>query len=257
MDINSYLQRINYTGALTPAAATLKELQLAHLRAVPFENLSIHWGEPIVLTEAALCDKIVRRGRGGFCYELNGLFAALLRALGFKVTMLSAGVANDKGEFGPDFDHMALMVTLDERYLADVGFGDSFLAPLLLDERAEQRQGDKAYRIDAAGDRFILQQRGADGVWRAQYRFSLRPHVFADYAEMCRYHQTSPDSHFTRQRICSRATAEGRISLSERRLIRTRAGQRTEQELTGEEEYTQALREHFGIVPATDDRPTT
>ena len=255
MDTTSYLQRINYTGALTPTAETLRRLQLAHLRAVPFENLSIHWDEPIVLTDEALYDKIVRRGRGGFCYELNGLFAALLRALGFDVVMLSAGVANAAGEFGPDFDHMALMVTLDERYLADVGFGDSFLEPLLLDERATQPQGGRAYRIEASGDRFILRQRGDDSVWRAQYRFSLQPHVYADYAGMCCYHQTSPASHFTQRRICSRATAGGRITLSEMRLITTQGGQRAERELASTEEYAGALLEHFGIMAAPDEAP--
>ena len=253
MDTTSYLHRINYTGALTPTAETLRRLQVAHLRAVPFENLSIHWGEPIVLTDEALYDKIVRRGRGGFCYELNGLFAALLRALGFDVAMLSAGVANAAGEFGPDFDHMALMVTLDKRYLADVGFGDSFLEPLLLDERAAQPQGRRAYRIDMAGDRFILQQRDEGGAWRAQYRFNLQPYLYADYAEMCRYHQTSPASHFTQRRVCSLVTAEGRITLSERRLITTRGGQREERELAGDEEYAQALRAHFGIVAPPDE----
>ena len=126
MDVKAYLERIKYRGSLALNAETLRGLQAAHLLAVPFENLSIHAKQPIVLDDDALFTKIVERGRGGFCYELNGLFAALLRALGFKVEMLSAGVANAEGGFGPDFDHMALMVTLDERWLADVGFGDSF-----------------------------------------------------------------------------------------------------------------------------------
>jgi len=123
MDITAYLQRINYRGSLAPSAQTLRELQLAHLFAVPFENLSIHSAEPIVLNDDALFEKIVLRRRGGFCYELNGLFAALLRQLGFEVTMLSAGVNNSEGVFGPDFDHMTLLVVpsedSEERWLAD------------------------------------------------------------------------------------------------------------------------------------------
>ena len=103
MDYSAYLQRINYDGPLTPSAETLRQLHLAHLLSVPFENLSIHWHEPIVLDDDALFEKIVRRRRGGFCYELNGLFAGLLRTLGFQVTMLSAEVANDEGEFGAAF----------------------------------------------------------------------------------------------------------------------------------------------------------
>ena len=249
MNVDAYLERIDYRGPLAPTAETLRRLHVAHLLAVPFENLSIHAGEPIVLDDDALFDKIVVRRRGGFCYELNGLFAALLRALGFRVEMLSARVARRDGGFGPEFDHMALLVTLEERWLADVGFGDSFVEPLLLDERGEQRQGARAFRIEEAGDngRLLLLRRDAGGAWEPQYRFGLEPHAYADYAEMCRFHQTSPDSHFTRGRVCSLLTAEGRVTLSGSRLITTRGGERVERELAGEAERDAALLEHFGI----------
>jgi N-hydroxyarylamine O-acetyltransferase len=249
LDIKAYLERINYHGSLAPTAETLRELQVAHLLTVPFENLSIHAGQPIVLEDEALFTKIVKQRRGGFCYEANGLFAALLRALGFKVCMLSAQVANAEGEFGPDFDHMALMVLLAQRWLVDVGFGDSFREPLLMDERSEQQQGRRAYRIIPDGAHLILTQRDEDDEWKAQYRFALQGHAYADYAEMCRYHQTSPQSHFTRARICSRATPDGRITLSEMRFISTSEnGVRQERALTSEEEYADVLRRQFGIV---------
>ena len=102
--LDAYLARIGAT-----RASTLVELHELHLAAVPFENLSIHLGEAIVLDEDLLVDKIVNRRRGGFCYELNGAFAALLRALGHDVRILSAKVFND-GAYGPPFDHMALRV---------------------------------------------------------------------------------------------------------------------------------------------------
>ena len=177
LDVAAYLKRIGYRGPLDPTAETLRRLHVAHLLTVPFENLSIHAGEPVVLEDEALFQKIVARGRGGFCYELNGLFAALLRALGFRVEMLSAGVMNQAGEFGPEFDHMALLVTLEQRWLADVGFGDSFVEPLLVDERGEQLQGSRPYRIDEDGDRLILTRRDEGGEWTAQYRFSLKSHA--------------------------------------------------------------------------------
>ena len=250
MNIKAYLERINYHGPLAPTAETLRGLQVAHLLAVPFENLSIHARQPIILEDGALFAKIVERRRGGFCYEANGLFAALLRALGFDVVMLSAGVARAGGGFGPDFDHMALMVTLDERWLVDVGFGDSFREPLRLDERSEQAHGGRAYRILTDGPYLVLMRRdNGGGEWEAQYRLTLRPHEYADYAEMCRYHQTSPESHFTKARVCSRATEEGRITLSEMRLITTsQDGGRQERTLTSQEEYAEILREQFGIV---------
>src|SRR5258706_8881452 len=115
MDITAYLNRIAHRGPIEPTGETLRALHLAHLLAVPFENLDIGLGRPIVLDQAALFDKIVVRRRGGFCYELNGLFAALLRALGFEVTMLSAGVGRAGGGFGPEFDHLTLLVTTDHR----------------------------------------------------------------------------------------------------------------------------------------------
>lgn len=253
MNIKAYLERINYQGSLYPSAETLRDLQVAHLLAVPFENLSIHARQPIVLEDAALFTKIVEQRRGGFCYEANGLFAALLRGLGFDVAMLSAGVADGEGGFGPDFDHMALMVTLERRWLADVGFGDSFREPLLLDERGEQAQGRRAYRIAPDGAHLILMQREGVGEWEAQYRFTLQPHAYEDFAEMCRYHQTSPQSHFTRGRVCSRATGEGRITLSELRFITTTlSGERQERLLASEEEYSEVLRQHFGITMRDD-----
>jgi N-hydroxyarylamine O-acetyltransferase len=244
----AYLDRIGYRGSLAPTADTLHQLQVAHLLAVPFENLSIHGGEAIVLDDSALFDKIVSRRRGGFCYELNGLFAALLRDLGFDVSMLSAGAVGAAGAFGPPFDHMALMVSLEERWLADVGFGDSFREPLRLDVREVQQQGDCAYRIDEDSGGLILSRRDSTGAWRGQYRFTLAPHVYADYAGMCHYHQTSPQSHFTKQRLCSLATPDGRVTISGARLIVTCGRERRETMLDCERAYADALREHFGIV---------
>ena len=250
MQIEAYLKRMNYSGSLEPTAETLRNLQVAHLLTVPFENLSIHAGEPIVLEDDALFSKIVDRRRGGFCYEANGLFAALLRALGFEVAMLAAGVAKSGGDFGPPFDHMTLMVTLSDRWLVDVGFGDSFLEPLLLDSREEQVQGTRAFRIVDDNDHLILMRRNPGGDWEPQYRFTLQPYTFADYEVMCLFHQTSPDSHFTKGRICSRATEDGRISLSEMRLITTTGPQqlRDERTLADREEYDRVLRDQFGIV---------
>jgi N-hydroxyarylamine O-acetyltransferase len=250
MNIDAYLERINYKGARDVNAETLRALQIAHLMSVPFENLSIHSGEPIVLDEDALYTKIVDGGRGGFCYECNGLFAGLLRAMGFDVAMLAAGVARADGSFGPIFDHMALMVMLNERWLVDAGFGDSFLAPLLLDTRDDQQQGTQRFRLIEKDDHLVLMRRNDDEDWQPQYRFTLQPYTFPDYEAMCRFHQTSPDSHFTKGLICSRATEDGRITLSDMRYITTSGPRRVrdEQILSSREEYDRILREQFGVV---------
>ena len=246
MDITAYLERINYPGSRTPSAETLRNLQVAHLLSVPFENLSIHVHEAIVLNDEALFDKIVERRRGGFCYECNGLFAALLRALGFDVSMLSAEVARAGGGFSQPFDHMTLMVKLEETWLVDVGFGDSFLEPLNMDNSTEQIQGPESFRI-VAEDQYLVVQRQYEHEWKKEYRFTLQPYKYADFEEMCRYHQTSPQSHFTQKRICSLATSDGRITLSDMRFIVTSDGVREERTLTDQEEYDEILLKQFGI----------
>ena len=248
MNLDDYLRRINYSGPLNADAETLRNLHIAHLRNVPFENLSIHCGEPIVLTDEALFRKIVENRRGGFCYELNGLFAWLLRQIGFDVSMLSAGVAHGEGGFSPDFDHMVLVTNLDRRWLVDVGFGDSFVEPLLLEGEIEQQQGTQTFRINSADLHLVLMRRSADEEWKPQYRFTLQPYQYADYEEMCRYHQTSPESHFTKSRLCSLATSDGRLTLSGMRLIETSNQHREEKTVANEEEYEKLLRDRFGIV---------
>jgi len=247
VDVTTYLERINYRGSLSPSADTLRELQVAHLLSVPFENLSIHSHEPIVLNDEALFNKIVERRRGGFCYECNGLFAALLRSLGFDVSMLSAEVAKAGGGFSQPFDHMTLLVKLEENWLVDVGFGDSFLEPLKVDTSTEQIQGPQSFRITAQ-DLYLVVQRQYEGEWKSEYRFTLQPYNYSDFEEMCQYHQTSPESHFTQKRICSLATSDGRITVSDMRFIVTRNGARDEQTLSSTKEYDEILLKEFGIV---------
>jgi len=247
VDPSLYLCRIGYSGPRDPTPEVLRRIHRAHLFTVPFENLDIHLKRPIVLDEERILDKIVRQHRGGFCYELNGGFAVLLRSLNFHVTQLSAGVARADGSFGPDFDHMTLLVETPEPWLCDVGFGDCFLEPLPLVPDVEFHQQGFGYRSFQIGSHWLLQRREQNGEWKSLYKFTLIPRQLSDYVPMCHYQQTSPESHFTRQRICSRATPEGRLTLSDLRFIVTQSGRRTETELSGEEEYRKALKEHFAI----------
>ncbi len=219
------------------------------MTAVPFENLDIGRGVPIVLDLEMLYAKIVERRRGGFCYELNGVFAELLRALGYTVDLLSARVFGN-GVFGPEFDHLALRVSggaLAEPYLADVGFGQSFLEPLRLTPQVEHTDESGAYRLVTAGAAWVLQTREA-AEWAAGYSFTLTPRLFSDFAGMCVYQQTASDSHFTQGPLCTRATPDGRITLSAGKLTVTRGGQREERPLADQAAFAAALREHFGIV---------
>ena len=252
MDIPQYLARIQYLNPIKPDAQTLQGLQLAHLSNVPFENLDIALKRPIQLTEEALWNKLVVQKRGGFCYELNGLFAALLKEIGFDVTYLNARVFRPNGTLGIDFDHLTLLVRIPgqpDRWLVDVGFGDSFNEPLRFDERGEQVQGLRSYRLEQTPDGYIVWQKNYDGIWERQYFFDLKPHKFSEeYESACLYHQTSPRSSFTRRRIISKATSEGRVSLEEERLILTRDGRRTERPIENKEEYDRLLKQYFDIT---------
>ena len=252
MNIPAYLTRMNYSASVKPDAETLHGLQSAHLLSIPFENLDIGLNQPIQLSEEALWDKIILRKRGGFCYELNGLFARFLKQIGFDVTYLNAHVFNREGKPGIDFDHLALLVKIPQeptRWLADVGFGDSFTEPLSFEMGNEQVQGLRSYRLEQTTEGYITWQKNYDGTWERQYFFDLQPHNFPDeYEAACLYHQTSPKSSFTRASIISRATPEGRISLEDGSLIITTNGQREERLVPDREEYQALLKEHFGVV---------
>jgi N-hydroxyarylamine O-acetyltransferase len=241
-EIERYLARIHYRGARQPTAEVLSELQFSHLLSVPFENLSVRRGETVQLAERWLFEKIVVRRRGGYCYELNGLFGALLMSLGFRVSRLAARV----GPTGIDFDHLALRVELEEPWLADVGFGDSFLSPLRLDSRAAQDGGEgRSYRLEEGGDGLIL-FRNEGEEWKRQFSFGPRAWPLEGFEPGNRFHQTSPLSHFTQNTVVSLATPGGRVTLSERRLITTERRQRTERTLD-ESEFSATLERVFGL----------
>lgn len=252
MDIAAYLQRIGYLKPVKRDVQTLHELQHAHMLAVPFENLDIGWKRPIRLDSVSLWNKIILQRRGGFCYELNGLFAELLRSIGYDVTYLNARVFNNKGQLGIDFDHLALLVKTSgspARWLTDVGFGDSFHLPLNFDERQEQPQGFRSYRIEESSEGYITWQKDYDGTWERQYFFDLKPHKFPEeYESACLYHQTSPRSSFTRGSIISLATHDGRVSLEDKRLIITSNKRRTEQTVGDQLEYQALLKLYFDIT---------
>jgi N-hydroxyarylamine O-acetyltransferase len=252
MKVTTYLKRIHYTQPVKPDVDTLHGLQLAHLYSVPFENLDIGLKRSIKINEADIWNKLVVNQRGGFCYELNGLFAWLLKEIGFEVTYLNARVFNREGNLGIDFDHLALLVQIPgqgDHWLADVGFGDSFNEPLSFETHEEQVQGLRAYKLEQTSEGYIVWQKDYDGTWERQYYFDLQPHEFPkEYEAACHYHQTSPQSSFTRGSIISRATPDGRVSLEDGRLIITVNGQRTERLLKSQQEYDALLKEHFGIV---------
>ncbi len=264
---DAYLRRLGAERPASPTLDVLRELQLRHLVAVPFENLSIHLGEDIVLEENRLFDKVVGARRGGFCYELNGVFGALLTALGFDVTLLAARVYGDEERLGIPYDHLALRVRTGDGgdWLVDVGFGSHSHCPLAIGQRCEQEDPGGTFRIVEAGpDEAGVRGGGVDGdpgsgtgtgdldVVRdgsRRYRLELRPRVLGDFVAGAWWHSTSPESHFTKSLVCSRVTADGgRITLSGRSLTVTAPdGEKEVRELGADSEVLSVYRERFGV----------
>jgi N-hydroxyarylamine O-acetyltransferase len=247
MDAAAILHRINYDGPISATANVLRRVHRAWVMTVPFENLDIHLGRTIALDEPRFFDKIVLRRRGGWCFEMNGLFAVMLREIGFDVTLMSARVFNEQGDPGREFVHLCLLVTLtDGRWLADVGFGDSFVEPLRFEPGVEQQVDDQIYRIATGRDCYVFQRRS--GVWQARYSFSLIARQLSDFAGMCHDLQTNPESHFVKRAMCTRHTPTGRVTLAGNKMISTEHGARSETIVVDAAAYRTALDDHFGIV---------
>ncbi|MET7942289.1 arylamine N-acetyltransferase [Streptomyces sp. NPDC005302] len=258
---DAYLRRIGAQHPAWPTSDVLRDLQLRHLTTVPFENLSIHLGEEIVLDEKRLLDKLVGARRGGFCYELNGAFGALLSSLGFDVTLLAARVYGDDGKPGIPYDHLALRVrTVDGGdWITDVGFGAHSHYPLAFGERGEQRDPAGVFGVvesgpDAAGVRGAgdgRESKDLDVVLgdKRQYRLEMRPRVLEDFVVGAWWHSTSSLSNFSRSLVCSRVTKDGgRITLSGRKFTVTDPdGAKEVVEVATDDEVLAVYRERFGI----------
>lgn len=245
--VDGYLARLGVARPAHADAEALRTLTLAHLVAVPFENLDITLREPIVLDQQKLVEKVVKRRRGGFCYELNGAFAWLLKELGFHVVLMSGGVKREpRQDFGPAFDHLVLRVELAEPWLVDVGFGDGPIAPLRITTTQTQPDGRRDWRIAHDGDRRILEQR-TGSTFKQLYRFDLAAQPLSAFAGMCRWHQTSPESFFSKGRVCSITTPNGRVTLAEGRLVITEDGA-VRSMVIGEGDRDVILHAHFGVT---------
>lgn len=248
----AYLARLGLLSErLSPTRETLALIQRRHLERVPFENLDVIARRPIAVGADIALDKVVRQGRGGFCFELNEAFRALLAQLGFAVTRVEGRVRNQSdGSFGAAFDHLALVVALREGdFLTDVGFGDGPRAPLPWPsgESAEDPLAG-AFRVTPVEDDLVelSARRPGDAEFRALYRMSRAPQSIGAFAGMCAFHQSDAASIFTRGPIATIATPTGRISLTGDRLIVTQDGVRIETPYAGEDR-ARLLRQHFAI----------
>jgi len=249
LNVDKYLARIGMDKAGVMAdIAGLKMLQRQQLLNVPFENLDIHWQRPITLEIDAFFRKIVEENRGGFCYELNGLFDELLRELGFVTRLLSARVATEDGDFTDEYDHAAILVIIGEmQYLADVGFGAFSAEPLKFVPELEQTDAAGVFMVRRHDAEYFEVAKQVDVGWKAEYMFKPLGHDLSEFEDRCEWQQTSTDSHFTRNKICSIMTLTGRKTLTDDKFIVTNGNVRIETPVSDAEFDTILLRE-FGLT---------
>jgi N-hydroxyarylamine O-acetyltransferase len=248
MKLQQYLNRIGYSGSLEPNLETLIKLHRAHLQTIPYENLEIHFGRKLELSLERIFERLVLERRGGWCYEMNGLLAWVLREIGFDLRLVSTQVTRSDGSLMAPGDHVALIVQLEKNWLVDVGWGNGFLDPLPL-EAGTYRQGFLDYRLEprsleSQGDAwtFFNQQYGADG-----FSFTLEPRNLEEFQERCTWQQSSPESGFVRVSVCQRFTPEGINTLRDATLIRIRSTGKLEHTISSVEEYEQVLRQDFKL----------
>lgn len=251
MNKNEYLRRIGIEQTnLEPTLENLRLLQRQHLLHVPFENLDIHWKTPINLDKEKFYEKIVSERRGGFCYELNGLFFELLGEIGFESKIISLKVSRGNGVFSAEYAHLAIITRIDgEEYLLDVGFGDFVAAPLEFVLDIEQTDETGVFTIRKFDEDYFEVAKKDGDEWKSECIFTTLPRQLKEFSEMCDYQQTSPESNFTKRKICSQMTESGRKTLTGTKFIETKNGEKSETDVDSEEEFNQILEREFNITP--------
>ncbi|MBP2242299.1 N-hydroxyarylamine O-acetyltransferase [Cytobacillus eiseniae] len=244
MNVQAYLKRISVTKEEPLTLAYLAKLQNNHMENIPFENLDVTRKVEIKLITERFFEKVMGNGRGGFCYELNGLFQQLLSKLGFHSQLIACTVRKTEGWAKAD-THAAIIVHLDEPYLVDVGFGDSVRQPVPLNGE-ERTDVSGTYRVMQTEQESFDLQRFEENHWKTLYRFTTTMKYIEDFAEGCLYNQTSPDSTFTHGDIVTIATPDGRITLSGLTVTQTKNGQKEKWELS-EEEKSAFIEKYFHI----------
>jgi N-hydroxyarylamine O-acetyltransferase len=250
IDLDAYFVRVGYGGPRRPALETLRALHLLQPQAIAFENLDPLLGRPVRLEAASLEQKLVRSGRGGYCYEQNLVFAHVLRALGFKVTELAARVLWNvpPGATTPRV-HMLLLTEVDGlRYLTDVGFGGNVLtAPLLLDSPDEQMTPHESFQVLKEDDRYTLQFK-IRGAWTKLYRFDLSEQLMPDHEQGNWFVSTHPRSIFVNGLLAARAEPDRRYALYNNELsIHTLDGETEKRTLLTVPELRDVLSDLFKL----------
>ncbi|MFJ2281820.1 arylamine N-acetyltransferase [Pseudomonas sp. NPDC087803] len=245
-----YLQRLGFDVPPAPTLDTLRQLQLRHTGIFPFENLATITGVPVLIDLASVEQKVLHGGRGGYCYELNNLFLALLQELGFEARGISGRVvlAQPEGTWTARTHRLSLVIIDGERYITDVGFGGMVpTAPLLLDTEAEQSTPHESYRIEKQPDGYMLRANVA-GEWRAMYLFDLQRQEDIDYTLGNWYVSTHPESPFAQRLMVARTGAGWRRTLNNGSFAIHHMGADSERrEVADVDELIEVLEQEFGL----------
>ncbi|KAA9355291.1 arylamine N-acetyltransferase family protein [Larkinella humicola] len=257
IDLDAYFQRIGYTGDRTPTLETLRTLQRLHTESIPFENLNPLLGLPVLLDSESLQQKMVQRGRGGYCFEQNRLLSFVLQTLGFRVRGLAARVLWNVPEGSVKaISHMLLQVEVGpESYLVDVGFGGlSPTGPVRLELNTVQETPHEPFRLIESNGELEVQAE-VRNEWRSLYRFTLREFLLPDYEMFSYYLCSHPNSYFLRSLAVARTTVDRRYGLRDTVLTTHHLGGESEQrELRSVAEFRTALEEIFRLtLPDTPD----
>ena len=246
--LESYFERINYRGGTEANEDTLRDIHTAHTLNVPFENLDVFYRRPILLDGVSLYKKIVEERRGGYCFEMNGIFSLVLQEMGFKVTNLLARVTID-GTHYTTKTHQAILVEIGgNTWLADVGFGnDGIIAPLILEEDTEQKQFAHTYRlVKHSKFGWVLQKKMEDS-YAPLYAFTLDECSPEDFLMSNHFTATFPGSFFLTMRMCTMPTKDGRITLTDSHLKVVKNNGVLDTPITNDSEFNTALKKHFSL----------
>src|SRR5690625_1702021 len=229
MNVNNYLHRIEINQLEKNKLEALKQLQLQHLLNIPFENLDVIRKVPIKLNVRKFYEKIIQNHRGGYCYELNGLFHWLLKELNYECYLVAATVLRPEGSYVMDRSHVTQIVELEQLYVVDVGFGDSTYQPIPLSGEVKEDVSGKYLVQKVDNQTFELKKEEGTGKWRSLQRIDLTPLKLNAFEEACHFKQTSPNSTFTKHDIVTIATLNGRYTLSDDTLTITKNGEKVKQ----------------------------
>ncbi len=249
MNVTQYLKRIGFNSTPLIDEETLRQLHSDHVFRIPFGCSNIHFGKRFSLKPDELFDKVIGRYQDGFCYELNYLFHLLLLELGFKSTLIASRIFTAEGIFGPEFDHLSLIVDLQERWLVDVGYGDLFITPLRLIENQIQFDGRNSFRIEKDkqfGYQLEMSSNGID--FEKRYAFTLTPRTILNFEPSCLDKQINPDSYFVQNTLITLPTKTGRMTIFNNKFVERDGEMRHDLTIENDDHLKAILQKRFGIA---------